>query len=119
MSVKKLQSDYLDYKNGRYPYFLQNMGRNEDKQKLANLRIWAEKYARENGFVLSPDEKIVENILKGLLRNEEKRGARYCPCRLVSGDKEKDKAIICPCIYHRDEIERDGHCHCRLFVKPG
>ena len=40
-----------------------------------------------------------------------------CPCRIRSGDKEKDKAIICPCIYHRDEIAKDGHCHCQLYYR--
>ena len=34
-----------------------------------------------------------------------------------SGDKEKDKAIICPCIYHEDEIAKDGHCHCQLYYR--
>ena len=34
-----------------------------------------------------------------------------------SGDKEKDRAIICPCIYHKDEIAKDGHCHCQLYYR--
>jgi ferredoxin-thioredoxin reductase catalytic subunit len=76
-----------------------------------------EKYAAENEFKLNPNPKIVEGIVGGLLAREEKNGARYCPCRRVMGDKEEDKKIICPCIYHKDEIEKDGHCHCNLFVK--
>jgi ferredoxin-thioredoxin reductase catalytic chain len=75
-----------------------------------------EKYAKSAGIRLNPDRTIVENICKGLLGNQAKHGARYCPCRLVSGDKDKDKGNICPCIYHKDEIKRDGHCHCNLFV---
>jgi ferredoxin-thioredoxin reductase catalytic subunit len=77
-----------------------------------------EQYAKDNGFALNPNRKIVEGIVGGLLAREEKFGARYCPCRIVTGDKEEDKKIICPCIYHKDEIEKDGHCHCNLFVKP-
>ena len=26
------------------------------------------------------------------------------------------KKIICPCVYHKDEIREQGHCHCLLFV---
>jgi ferredoxin-thioredoxin reductase catalytic subunit len=75
------------------------------------------KYAESQGFRLNPDDKVVEMIIKGLLANQEKNGARYCPCRIVTGDKEKDVKIICPCAYHRDEIKEMGHCHCNLFVK--
>jgi ferredoxin-thioredoxin reductase catalytic chain len=76
-----------------------------------------EEYAKENGFKLNPDKKIVEGVIKGLLMREEKSGARYCPCRRTTGDDDEDSKIICPCVYHKDEIEKDGHCHCNLFVK--
>ncbi|MDK2916192.1 MAG: ferredoxin-thioredoxin reductase catalytic chain, partial [Euryarchaeota archaeon] len=39
--------------------------------------------------------------------------------RLRSDDPEKDRIIICPCIYHEKEIEEQGTCHCRLFFKKG
>jgi ferredoxin-thioredoxin reductase catalytic subunit len=74
-------------------------------------------YAEKNGFQLNPNEKIVEGVVRGLLAMEEKFGQKYCPCRRVIGNLEEDKKIICPCIYHKDEIEKDGHCHCNLFVK--
>lgn len=76
-----------------------------------------ENYAKENGFNLNPDKKIVEAIVKSLLDREKKFGARYCPCRRITGNSEEDKKIICPCAYHREELERDGHCLCRLFVR--
>lgn len=76
-----------------------------------------EEYATANGFKLNPNPQIVDGIVNGLLAREEKLGERYCPCRRVTGDKEEDKKIICPCIYHKDEIEKDGHCHCNLFVR--
>ena len=81
------------------------------------LKRSLEKYAEEQGFVLQPDEKRLDFILAGLLRNEENHGFRYCPCRRVTGNKEKDKKIICPCIYHKDEVKNDGHCTCFLFLK--
>jgi len=74
------------------------------------IRAWAEGYANENSWVLNPDEKTLDAVIRGLARNRQKFGEQYCPCRLRSKDVEKDRAIICPCINHRDEIEKDGHC---------
>lgn len=76
-----------------------------------------EDYAKKNSFSLNPNKKIVEAIAKLLSEREEKLGAKYCPCRRVTGDIAEDKKIICPCIYHKEEIEKDGRCHCGLFVK--
>jgi len=76
-----------------------------------------QEYAERNGFKLNPNREVVERLVKGLLENEKKYGARYCPCRRVSGNPEEDKPKICPCQWHREEIERDGHCLCGLFVK--
>lgn len=73
------------------------------------------KYAEKAGFQLNPDKEIVDTVVKGLVANEKKHGFRYCPCRLVTGDKEKDRLIICPCAYHRVEIKQQGYCHCMLF----
>ncbi|MFH1968287.1 MAG: thioredoxin [bacterium] len=74
-------------------------------------------YAKSNGFRLNPNKKTVEGIINGLLANEKKYGKKYCPCRRVSGNKEEDANKICPCAFHKDEIEKDGHCFCNLFVK--
>ncbi len=83
------------------------------------ILAWSDAYARENGWVLNPDPDVLAAVTRGLARNEQRFGARYCPCRLRSGDKEKDRAIICPCVYHRDEIETEGNCHCRLYYRKG
>ena len=74
-------------------------------------------YAKSNGFQLNPDDKVVERIINGLLKNEEKYGKMYCPCRRVSGNEEEDAKKICPCFWHKDEIKKDGHCLCNLFFK--
>jgi len=76
-----------------------------------------EGHARAKGFILNPNRKVVENIARVLLKKEATVGARYCPCRVVTGDKEKDKKIICPCVYHVQEVDEDGHCFCRLFFR--
>lgn len=74
-------------------------------------------YADSAGFKLNSNEKALEGIIKGLLRNKQFNGEIYCPCRIVTGNKEEDKKIICPCVYHQGEIELDGHCKCALFWK--
>ncbi|MCK4730491.1 MAG: ferredoxin:thioredoxin reductase [Candidatus Aenigmarchaeota archaeon] len=85
-------------------------------EKIKELEGKYKKYAEENGFKLNPDKKILEGLLRGLLSNEKKYGKKYCPCRRVQGIPEKDKEIICPCVYHKKEIKEQGHCHCFLFV---
>jgi ferredoxin-thioredoxin reductase catalytic subunit len=84
---------------------------------IEELKQKSQEYADSQGFLLQPDEKILNMILTGLLNNSIKHGEIYCPCRRVTGDKAEDKNIICPCIYHKDEIKEDGHCKCLLFVK--
>ena len=83
-----------------------------EKEELKQV---SQKYADSQGFLLQPDEARLDMILTGLLRNEEQHGFRFCPCRRVIGNKEDDDKIICPCIYHKDEIKEDGHCKCFLF----
>ena len=75
-------------------------------------------YADRNGYRLNPNKKLVIILIKGLARNYRRYGELYCPCRRLTGDPEKDKLLICPCAYHRKEIEERGGCHCGLFTKP-
>ncbi len=75
------------------------------------------RYAESQGFKIKPDKKMVDFVIIGLLNNEREFGYRYCPCRAITGDKEQDRKIICPCVHHREDIERMGRCHCGLFVK--
>ena len=88
-----------------------------DDNKVEKLIEEYKEYAEKNGISLNSDKIFVENLVKRLLVNEEKYGHRYCPCRLVSGDEEKDKDKICPCKWSNEEITRQGHCLCNLFVK--
>jgi ferredoxin-thioredoxin reductase catalytic subunit len=76
---------------------------------------WAKAYAKKCGCTLNSNEKQLSTVIKGLVRNKEKFGRPYCPCRLRSGDEEKDRAIECPCVHHKEEIAHQGHCHCNLF----
>jgi ferredoxin-thioredoxin reductase catalytic chain len=74
------------------------------------------KFAPTKGLILNNDREIVEPLLDGLLQNGERYGMRTCPCRLASGNRDKDKDIICPCEYAKPDIEEYGACYCWLFV---
>jgi len=89
----------------------------EDIQAEEDMLKWAKAYAHKHGWKLNTDEKQLITVIKGLVRNKTKFGHPYCPCRLRSGDEEKDMAIECPCIYHKDEVAKMGHCHCNLYYK--
>ncbi|MFA5174369.1 MAG: ferredoxin-thioredoxin reductase catalytic domain-containing protein [Candidatus Pacearchaeota archaeon] len=77
----------------------------------------AEEYAKKVGIKLNSDKKIVDQLAFAFMKKKEKFGDIYCPCRVVTGNKEKDKEIVCPCVFHRGEIELQGHCKCNLFVE--
>ena len=62
---------------------------------------------------MNPSRDFVQAIVKGLIKNKHEHGEYYCPCKVVTGDKEKDADIICMC---KDARER-GECLCKLFVK--
>jgi len=83
----------------------------EELRKFSNL------YAEGVGYKLNTDKEVVDKILDGLLDNENKFGYRYCPCRVITGDKEHDSRAICPCEYHHKEIEVLGRCACNLFLR--
>jgi len=85
----------------------------------ADIRRRLENYAKRAGFELNPDEAKVTYVIDGLAQRKVSRGKAYCPCRVISGDPKADKKIICPCVYHRQEIADKGICHCELFVSPG
>ncbi|HSW64213.1 MAG TPA: ferredoxin-thioredoxin reductase catalytic domain-containing protein [Dissulfurispiraceae bacterium] len=76
------------------------------------------KFAASQGIELNRDREFTLDILKGLLRNEERYGYRSCPCRLASGRKEQDRDIICPCVYRDADITEFGSCYCSLYVSP-
>ncbi|MDD1673708.1 MAG: ferredoxin:thioredoxin reductase [Methanomicrobiales archaeon] len=88
-----------------------------DEAEVKRIKKWAEEYAHAHGFILNPNEKQLNIVLRGLARIKERTGEQYCPCRVRTGEREKDKILICPCTYHGDEIANEGHCHCNLFFK--
>ena len=84
---------------------------------VPKVREDAEKFAKQKGWMLNPNTPIADSVIEGLARNKLLRGKRYCPCRLPSGDPEHDKQYICPCRNLEEDMQKDGHCHCYLYMK--
>jgi ferredoxin-thioredoxin reductase catalytic subunit len=74
------------------------------------------KDAEAGGYNLNPDEEFTKALIKGLAVNDERYGYQSCPCRLSSGDIEKDRDIICPCDYRDADLNDYGSCYCGLYV---
>lgn len=76
------------------------------------------KIQEPKGYHFNSDKEKVFALLKGLLINKNRYGYMSCPCRLASGNYEKDKDIICPCAYRSPDVEEYGSCYCSLYVSP-
>jgi ferredoxin-thioredoxin reductase catalytic chain len=74
------------------------------------------KVQEPKGYYFNRDRARVFELLEGLLINRERYGYMSCPCRLASGDRDKDKDIICPCVYRKPDVEAYGSCYCNLYV---
>ncbi|MCF8110299.1 MAG: ferredoxin:thioredoxin reductase [Desulfobacteraceae bacterium] len=68
------------------------------------------------GYYFNKDTEYVFELLNALLVNKERFGYMTCPCRLASGDREKDRDIICPCDYREADVKEYGSCYCQLYV---
>ena len=67
---------------------------------------------RHPGFVLNPEDKVVNGIIKGINRCKGK-----CPCYHPQEGEETipDEDLICPC----KEYSENKHCRCNLYVEQG
>jgi ferredoxin-thioredoxin reductase catalytic subunit len=74
------------------------------------------KIQEPKGYFFHPDKDFVLELLSSLLVNKERYGYMSCPCRLASGDKERDRDIMCPCVYRAPDVEQYGSCYCALYV---
>jgi len=74
------------------------------------------KVQEPKGFYFNVDKERVFELLEALLANKNRYGYMVCPCRLSSGEREKDKDIICPCVYRQEDVKEYGSCYCNLYV---
>lgn len=85
---------------------------NEVEQLYERLKAIQE----PKGYYFNKGRTRVNELLQGLLLNKQRYGYMSCPCRLASGDREKDRDIICPCIYREQDVAEYGSCYCNLYV---
>jgi ferredoxin-thioredoxin reductase catalytic subunit len=74
------------------------------------------KVQEPKGYFFNNDRERTFELLEALLLNKERYGYMGCPCRLLSGDRDADRDIICPCVYSVPDIEEFGSCYCNLYV---
>ena len=74
------------------------------------------KVQEPKGYYFNNDKERTFELLAALIQNKERYGYMGCPCRLLSGDRDNDKDIFCPCVYSVPDIEEYGSCYCNLYV---
>lgn len=84
--------------------------------KVEQLYEQLRKVQEAKGFFFNTEKEKVLELLEALLVNKERYGYMACPCRLADEDREKDRDIICPCIYREPDIAEYGSCYCNLYV---
>jgi len=82
------------------------------------LHDMLEKAQEPKGYFFSKDKERVMELMEGLLLNKERYGYMCCPCRLSANNREKDRDIICPCVYRAPDVVEYGSCYCNLYVSP-
>ncbi len=85
-------------------------------EKVDALYERLDREAEAAGYHLNPDEEFTQQLVEGLLINEERYGYCACPCRLADGERQKDLDIICPCDYRDADLVDWGACYCALYV---
>lgn len=94
--------------------------RPEDRPRVEErLHKMVRRWPEVSGYRLQPDPDVVEGIVQALVRSTMMHGLGYCPCRDLTGDPEVDRANVCPCAHHHQEIKTQGYCKCQLFVGEG
>jgi len=85
-------------------------------KEVEKLYEMLKKAQEPKGYFFNKDKGRVFELLEALLLNKERYGYTSCPCRLSSGDREKDKDILCPCVYREADVREYGSCYCNLYV---
>jgi ferredoxin-thioredoxin reductase catalytic chain len=85
-------------------------------KEVEKLYEMLRKIQEPKGYYFNKDQERVFELLEALLVNKGRYGYMSCPCRLAQGDREKDKDIICPCVYRTADVEEYGSCYCNLYV---
>ncbi|MFQ5574492.1 MAG: ferredoxin-thioredoxin reductase catalytic domain-containing protein [Terriglobia bacterium] len=81
------------------------------------LRAFFQPIVERLGYKFSPDAEIVDFLLEQEVALEQRHGVPFCPCQGLTGERDHDMKIVCPCIpYHRKHFDAMKRCWCGLFV---
>jgi ferredoxin-thioredoxin reductase catalytic subunit len=83
---------------------------------LARIRELIREAQEPQGYFFNANGELVDELLEALLANRDRYGYMACPCRLASGVREKDRDIMCPCVYRAPDVLEYGSCYCGLYV---
>ena len=86
------------------------------KDDIKRLYEMLQNTQEPKGYYFNKNNKVVFELLEALLVNKSRYGYMSCPCRLASGNREKDKDILCPCVYRNPDVKEFGSCYCNLYV---
>ena len=87
-----------------------------------DLRRLAMRFAGASTMPENPgpgaDDLSREEALAGLRVNQARYGYGSCPSRLATGDADRDRPIICPCVFRDEDLAKYGRCYGRLYFSP-
>jgi ferredoxin-thioredoxin reductase catalytic chain len=87
-----------------------------NESDVDRVYISLKKETEDGGYRFNPDVDFTKNLIRGLLKNEQRYGYRACPCRLATGRSADDLDIVCPCDYRDPDLDEFGACYCALYV---
>jgi ferredoxin-thioredoxin reductase catalytic chain len=84
--------------------------------EIVKLHERLKREAEAGGYHLNPDQDLTLALVAGLHKNQQRYGYPMCPCRLATGEKNKDLDLICPCDYRDPDLDEYGACYCGLYI---
>lgn len=86
------------------------------ERSIEEVQSFVRRVAKKRGWHINPDQSFLGDLQAGLQGTVNRYGYYLCPCRDGTGERAKDRDIICPCIYAEKDIAEYGQCFCALFV---
>ena len=88
-----------------------------DMKTKEEMIEYCKKVCEKNNWILNKDERTLNELIEGLVKNKKRYNYQSCPCRLASGVRELDRDLICPCDYAPQDIQEYGTCYCNLYMR--
>ncbi|WP_319506546.1 ferredoxin-thioredoxin reductase catalytic domain-containing protein [uncultured Methanolobus sp.] len=89
----------------------------DTEKRKEQLRTMFSKVVAPLGYKFSPDEELVDFLLEQEVNIEKEKGSPFCPCQGLTGEREYDMKLVCPCIpFHREHYDAMKRCWCGLYV---